>query len=94
MLVKEPKDPYGYDWTDWQKFEPSSEKLKELVKAMDTGMPYTTSVGFKIYAPGGEDPTGIMYSRKWDATGPDIRFKDGNLIVIKPRKFSGAGGAP
>ena len=94
VLVKESKDPYAYGWTNWQQFEPSSEKLKELVEEMDTAMFYTTSVGFIIYAPGGGDQIGIMYLRKRNATGPDIRFKDGNRIVVLPRKSTNSSGAP
>jgi hypothetical protein len=88
VLVKESYPSY---FTNWQQFEPGSEKLKELVEAMDK----TTSYGFMIYAPGGGDQIGIMYSRKWDADMPEIRFKDGNLIVVKPLTFNLFGsGAP
>lgn len=78
--------------TNWQQFEPSGEKLKELVEAMYN----PTSFGYIIYAPGGRDQIGIMYSAKWDADMPEIRFKDGNLIVVKPVTFnlSGSSGAP
>ncbi len=90
VLVKE--SSYPRDFTNWQQFEPGSEKLKELVEAMDK----PTSYGFIIYAPGGADQIGIMYSKKWAIDMPEIRFNDANLIVVKPRTFgsSGFSGAP
>ena len=94
VLVKE---SYPSDFTNWQQFEPSSEKLKELIEALEhPTSTYTSSVGFIIYAPGGGDEIGIMYSAKWNADMPEIRFKDGSLIVVKPVTFnlSGPSGAP
>ena len=93
VLVKE---SYESDFTSWQQFEPGGEKLKELVEAMDNPVQVdTSSVGFIIYAPGGGDQIGVMYSVKWDSDIPEIRFKDGNLIVVKPRTYNLVGsGAP
>ena len=93
VLVKE---SYPSDFTNWQQFEPGSEKLKELVDAMDKPTTnYYSSAGFIIYAPGGGDQTGIMYSIIWGSDMPEIRFKDGNLIVVKPLTFNLFGsGAP
>ena len=94
VLVKE---SYESDFTNWQHFEPSSEKLKELVDAMDKPTSnYYSSVGFMIYAPGGGDQKGIMYSvSRFGSNKPEIRFKDGNQIVV-PSTFNlpGPGGAP
>ena len=94
VLVKESSES---DFTNWQQFEPGSEKLKELVDAMvkPTATQYS-EVGFKIYAPGGGDQIGIMYSvNRFGSNKPEIRFKDGNQIVV-PSTFSspGPGGAP
>ena len=70
--------------TNWQQFEPSGEKLKELVEAMYN----PTSFGYIIYAPGGRDQVGIMYSQKWRRPyNPEIQFKDGNLIAVTPHKY-------
>ena len=94
VLVKE---SYPSDFTNWQQFEPGSEKLKELVDAMDKPTTnYYSSAGFIIYAPGGEDQIGIMYYvRRVGSDKPEIRFKDGNLIVVKPLTFNLFGsGAP
>ena len=93
MLVKESSES---DFTNWQQFEPGSEKLKELVDAMvkPTATQYS-EVGFKIYAPGGGDQIGIMYSvNRFGSNKPEIRFKDGNQIVV-PSTFNspGPGGA-
>ena len=86
------KDSNRQFWTNWQQLEPGSEKLKELVEAMDR----TTSYGFIIYSPAGADQIGIMYSTKWGSDMPEIRFKEGNLIVVKPKTHdvSGPSGAP
>jgi hypothetical protein len=94
VLVKE---SYESDFTNWQQFEPGSEKLKELVDAMvKPTSNYYSEVGFKIYAPGGGDQIGIMYSvNRFGSNKPEIRFKDGNQIVV-PSTFypPGPGGAP
>ena len=84
------KDSNRQFWTNWQQLEPGNEKLNELVEAMDN----TKSYGFIIYAPGGEDQIGILYSGKSGVDLPEIRFKDGNQIVIIPSSGPGAGGAP
>ncbi len=69
--------------TDWQHFEPGSEKLKELVEAIYT----PTSYGYIIYAPGG-DQVGIMYSQKWSSFYvSEIRLKNGNQIAVTPHKY-------
>jgi hypothetical protein len=71
--------------TNWQQFEPGSEKLKELVEAIYT----RTSYGYIIYAPGGGDQIGVMYSQKWVGPYiPEIRFKDGDLIAVTPHKYN------
>ena len=71
--------------TDWQQFESGGEKLKELVEAMYN----PTSYGYIIYAPGGGDQIGVMYSQKWEGPYiPEIRFKDGNLIALTPHKYN------
>ena len=92
------KDSSGLHWTNWQQFEPGSEKMKELVElisAESVGIGLITSYGFIIYAPGGEDQIGIMYTRKAGADMPEIQFKDGNLIAVKPVTFDLSGsGAP
>ena len=76
--------------TDWQQFEPDSEKLKELIGEMYT----PTSHGYIIYGPD-VDQIGIMYAMKPGSDMPEIRFKDGNLIVVRPRTFTLSGsGAP
>ena len=94
VLVKE---SYPSDFPNWQQFEPGSGKLKELVDAMDKPTShYYSSVGFIIYAPGEGDQIGIMYSAsRFGSNKPEIRFKDGNQIVV-PSTFnlSGPGGAP
>ena len=57
---------------------------KELVEAMYN----PTSFGYIIYAPGGRDRVGIMYSQKWRRPYiPEIQFKDGNLIALTPHKY-------
>ncbi len=89
------KDSSGLYWTNWQQFEPGSEKLKELVEAVIAATTaYSSTSGFIIYAPGGEDQKGIMYAKKVDPDIPEIRFKDRNLIVVKPRKYLTSSGAP
>ena len=93
VLVKESNPS---DFTNWQKFEPGNEKLKELFDAMDkpTSNNYS-SAGFIIYAPGGEDQIGIMYYvSRFGSNKPEIRFKDENQIVVIPSSGPGAGGAP
>jgi hypothetical protein len=71
--------------TNWQQFEPGSEKLKELVEAMYT----PTSYGYIIYAPGGGDQIGVMYSQKWSPFYvPEIRLKNGNQIALTPHKYN------
>ena len=71
--------------TNWQQVEPDGEKLKELVEAMYS----PTSYGYKIYAPGGGDQIGIMYSQRWEGPYiPEIRFKDGNQIAVTPHKYN------
>ena len=88
-------DSSGLYWTNWQQFEPGSEKLKEIVEII--GNPtsaYSSTIGFIIYAPGGGDQIGIMYSVKWYPDIPEIRFKDRNLIAVKPRTFLTSSGAP
>ncbi len=86
------KDSNRQFWTNWQQLEPDSEKLKELVEAMDN----ITSYGYLLYTPGGEDQIGIMYARKSDADKPEIRFKEEYLIAVKPKThdISGFSGAP
>jgi len=89
------KESSGLYWTDWQQFEPSREKLKELVEALDNPTSTDSStIGFIIFTPGGGDQIGIMYSVKWYSDIPEIRFKDRKLIVVKPRKFLTSSGAP
>ena len=90
------KDSSGLHWTGWLQFEPGSEKLKELVELISAeSYGIVTSYGFIIYAPGGEDQIGIMYTRKAGADMPEIQFKDGNLIAVKPVTFDLSGsGAP
>ena len=89
------KDSSGLSWTNWQQFEPRREKLKELVEAVNAATTaYSSTSGFIIYAPGGEDQKGIMYAKKVDPDIPEIRFKDRNLIVVKPRKYLTSSGAP
>ena len=88
-------DSSGLYWTNWQQFEPGSEKLKELVETIDNPTSaYSSTIGFIIYAPGGGDQIGIMYSVKWYPDIPEIRFKDRNLIAVKPRTFLTSSGAP
>ena len=71
--------------TNWQQFESGGEKLKELVVAMYN----PTSYGYIIYAPGGGDQIGVMYSQKWGGSYiPEIRFKDGNQLEITPHKYN------
>ena len=86
------KDSNRQFWTKWQQLELGSEKLKELVEAMDK----QTSYGFILYAPGDEDQIGIVYARKSDADKPEIRFIEENLIAVKPKTHdvSGFSGAP
>ncbi len=89
------KDSSGLSWTNWQQFEPRREKLKELVEAVNAATTYYSStIGYIIYAPGGEDQKGIMYSKQVEPDIPAIRFKDRNLIVVKPRKYLTSSGAP
>ena len=89
------KDSSGLYWTNWQQFEPRREKLKELVEAVNAATTYYSStIGYIIYAPGGEDQKGIMYSKQVEPDIPEIRFKDRNLIVVKPRKYLLSSGAP
>jgi len=71
--------------TNWQQFESGGEKLKELVVAMYN----PTSYGYIIYAPGGGDQIGVMYSQKWGGPYiPEIRFKDGIQLEITPHKYN------
>ena len=89
------KDSSGLSWTNWQQFEPRREKLKELVEAVNAATTaYSSTSGFIIYAPGGEDQKGIMYAKQVEPDIPEIRFKDRNLIVVKPRKYLLSSGAP
>ena len=71
--------------TNWQKFEPGGEKLKELVGAMrNPGRPY----GYIINVPSG-DQVGVMYTKKWGKWyTPVIRMKDGNLLEVTPHKYN------
>ena len=70
--------------TNWQQFEPSGEKLKELVEAMYN----PTSFGYRIYSPGGGEQVGVLYSQKWRKPYiVEIRFKDENLIAVTPHKY-------
>ena len=71
--------------TDWQKVDPNSEKLKELVEAMrNPGRPY----GYIINAPGG-DQVGVMYTKKWgNFYTPEIRFKHGKQLEVTPHKYN------
>jgi hypothetical protein len=71
--------------TNWQKFDPSGEKLKELVEAMrNPGRPY----GYMINAPDGEQ-VGVMYTKKWgNFYTPEIRFKSGNQLEVTPHKYN------
>jgi hypothetical protein len=71
--------------TNWQKFEPGGEKLKELVDAMrNQGRPY----GFFINAPG-EEQVGVMYTTKWGFRyTPFIRLKDENQLEVTPHKYN------
>ena len=94
------KDSNRQFWTNWQQLEPGSERLKELIEAMDN----TTSYGYILYAPDGEDQIGVMYTTRFgivypiksDADKPEIRFKEENLIAVKPKThdISGFSGAP
>ena len=80
------KDSSGLSWTNWQQFEPRREKLKELVEAVNAATTnYSSTIGYIIYAPDGEDQKGIIYTKQVGTDGPEIQFKDGNLIVVKPR---------
>ncbi len=80
------KDSSGLHWTTWQQFEPSREKLKELVVAVNNATTSDSStMGYIIYAPGEEDQKGIIYTKQVGTDRPNIQFKDGNLIVVKPR---------
>ncbi len=89
------KDSSGSYWTNWQQFEPRREKLKELVEAVNAATTnYSSTIGYIIYAPGEEDQKGIMYAKQVEPDIPAIRFKDRNLIVVKPRKFLYSSGAP
>lgn len=70
--------------TDWQKIEPDSKKLKEIVEAMYS----PTSYGYIIYAPDGVQ-VGIMYSQKWGSVWvPEIRLKNGNQLEVTPHKYN------
>ncbi len=83
------KDSSGSYWTNWQQFEPRREKLKELVEAVNAATTnYSSTIGYIIYAPDGEDQKGIIYTKQVGTDGPEIQFKDGNLIVVKPRKHA------
>jgi hypothetical protein len=70
--------------TDWQKIEPGSKKLKEIVEAMHN----PTKYGFIIYGPGG-DQVGVMYTGKWGTRyTPEIRLKNGNQLEVTPHKYN------
>jgi hypothetical protein len=73
--------------TNWQQLEPSGEKLKELVEAMNMpgrGIPY----GSIINAPGG-DQVGVMYATTLPNSHTVIRLKDGNLMTVTPHNDTG-----
>ena len=71
--------------TNWQKFDPRSQKLKEIVEAMkNPGRPY----GYKINAPDGGQ-IGVLYTKKWGKFyTPEIRFKDSNQLEVTPHKYN------
>ena len=71
--------------TNWQQFEPDSEKLKELVGEMYN----PTSYGYIIYGPD-VDQIGIIYSQRWNWRWwvSEVRLKNGNQIAITPHKYN------
>ncbi len=70
--------------TDWQKIEPGSKNLKEIVEAMYK----PTKYGYIIYGPGGNQ-VGVMYTGNWGTRyTPEIRLKDGNQLEVTPHKYN------
>ena len=89
------KDSNRYGYTNWQQFEPGSEKLKELVEAMVDAPPWISASGYKIYDQGGGGQIGIMYSMIGATPArPEVRFKNGKRIIVKPLSFGSGSGAP
>jgi len=73
--------------TNWQKFDPDGEKLKELVETMSfpgRGRPY----GYIISEPGG-DQVGVMYTTRWGSFyKSEIRLRGEKMIAVTPHKYN------
>jgi hypothetical protein len=71
--------------TNWQQFEPDSEKLNELVDAISESRYRRPPWGGIIYGPG-RDQVSVLYVTGLPSTYKQSWFKEGNQIVVTPHQ--------